>query len=58
VRFGVIHPNQIEAVWRGDRAAVAAIGGLECRHERAGAPAAGADLDQGADRPETLLTKI
>ena len=46
--LGVVDADEIEAVRRGDRAAAAAVGGLERRFEVARAPAAGADLDQRA----------
>ena len=46
--LGVVDADEIEAVRRGDRAAAAAVGGLERRLEVARAPAAGADLDQRA----------
>src|SRR5580704_8006761 len=54
LRVGIVDADQIEAVRRRHRAAAAAVRGLERRLEFAGAPAAGADLDQRAHHRANL----
>src|SRR5580700_10449258 len=54
LRVGIVDADQIEAVRRSHRAAAAAVRGLERRLEFAGAPAAGADLDQRAHHRANL----